>query len=634
GLASEMDTDDRRVAALNNLGELAAARGDVDGAAARYEQALDLATGLSMDHAVAVIRANVGRILIARGRAGEAIEVLTVALEEAVLQSDRVAEAEALTNLGRAIVADEPERAGEAEELHLRSIEICEELDHPAGIVAGLENLAGLLIDLMRLDEAELHLRRAMDLSHETNARFVGLELVDRLSQVYEASGMLDEALAIARWHLDLRREREGAETARRLGTLKAQHEISQARMEAEIVRLRNVELRAKSEQLEVSNRKLQLMHSIGAELTSTLELEEIARRLHDRLNELMSAEVFGIAFYREAERALDFALVIEDGQRLAPFVAPVDDARTLSGWVVRNRREICMNDTDRQYHQYVPQRTSFTAKRCRSIVFLPLELQGTTIGVLTVQSHRKAAYDPDTLDLLRMLSPYVAIAIENSRKLEENRALNRALEVEKQQLQQANDRIAHLANHDILTQLPNRRLLAELVHEYIPLARRQERRFGLVYVDLDDFKPVNDTFGHDAGDAVLVQVARRLSESVRESDTVARMGGDEFVVVVRDVGSMEDLLSIAGKLLAAVTEPIPVAAQLCQLSASMGVSLFPDHGQSYDDLIVAADRAMYRSKSGGKSAVAVAESDPYRSRISTADESIASPSKSNQPST
>jgi diguanylate cyclase (GGDEF)-like protein len=627
---------DRRIAALNNLGELSSSLGDHDAALGYYRQALEEARHEDDSNAQAVIQMNIGRVKLEQGRWEDALHELQDALERAVAVSDRMTEAEALTQLGRGIAlrhgGSDPD--GEAEELHLQSIELCEELGDSSGAISALEHLAELLISLERLEEAELHLRRAVDMANESDARVTAVGALTALTERLEAAGDLEKALSLSRWVFELQQEHAGRVTARRVRALRARYELDQARMEAEIVRLRNVELRQKSEALEVSNRKLQLMHRIGSELTSTFDLEEIARRLHDRLNELMRADVFGVAFYRESDQMLDFALVIEDNQRITPFLIPVTSEESFGSWVIRNRREINLTNADHQYRTYVTKRRPFTTSRCRSIIFLPLELEGRVIGVLTVQSRRKEEYDDDTLDLLRLLSPYVAVALENSRKLQTINELNTALQQEKQQLQEAYHRIAHMANHDILTQLPNRRLLVELIHDYIPLARRQAKQFGLLYVDLDDFKPINDTFGHDVGDQVLVRIADRLRSTVRQSDTVARIGGDEFILIVRDVGGVRDIVAVAEKVLSTIGQPITVADQICRLAASIGVSVFPQHGETYDDLVIAADHAMYAAKEAGKSGISIAKRGSYRSRTSSRDDSIESSSNTNLPST
>lgn len=635
-MADRAPTYERRIASLNNLGELHAAVGENDKALDHYERALELAEELDNESIRATIEVNIARVRLERGEVERAVEDLDVALARAVSAGDRIIEAEALSQLGRATLrsngGEDPN--GEAEALHYQSIELCEEIGHPSGVISGLESLVELLLSAGRLDDAEEHALRAVSIARETEAQITSMTMLERLAEQRAQSGDVDGAYRLSTWLLELQREHAGADAARRLRTIEARHELDQARMESEIVRLRNVELREKSDELEHRNRTLQLMYRIGSELTSAMELDEIARRLHDRVNELMSADVFGVAFFEEQEGALDFAVVIEDNQRLTPFLLPVSSKESFAGWVVRNRKEICLNDAEKEYSRYIERPKRFTAGKSRSIVYLPLELEGRIIGVLTVQSYKRNAYDDDRMGVLRLLAPYIAVAMDNSRKLRTIKDLNNQLEGEKKELERAYSRIEHLANHDILTGLPNRRLLVELIHEHIPLARRQRQVFALLYVDIDNFKPVNDTHGHETGDQVLIRIADRLRGAVRQSDTVARIGGDEFVLVLRDVGGADEAYAIAEKVLAGICKPLSLGEVVYTLAASVGVSLFPTNGESYNELLVSADEAMYRAKEAGKAAITIAGRPDYRERTSRLEESIESPSKVNRPST
>ena len=125
--------------------------------------------------------------------------------------------------------------------------------------------------------------------------------------------------------------------------------------------------------------------------------------------------------------------------------------------------------------------------------------------------------------------------------------------------------------------------------------------------MDLDRFKPVNDTYGHEAGDAVLKEVARRLLQLLRQSDLVCRQGGDEFVILLPDHHSREGLLRLARKLVAAVEEPYPVAGASVTLSGSVGIAIYPDHGTTVDELIRSADEAMYLAKHNPEEHICVA---------------------------
>jgi len=184
-----------------------------------------------------------------------------------------------------------------------------------------------------------------------------------------------------------------------------------------------------------------------------------------------------------------------------------------------------------------------------------------------------------------------------------------------------AEDSIRHLATHDTLTGLPNRTLFLEELGRSMREARRDGKQLALLFVDLDHFKIINDTLGHDAGDLLLARMAISLRECLRPNDLVARLGGDEFVALVRHPAGHDEAAVVARKLLAAVTQPMSLKGQECRVSASVGISIFPDGADDEASLMKGADIAMYEAKREGRngfrfySTDAVAQS-PLRLRM------------------
>ncbi len=156
---------------------------------------------------------------------------------------------------------------------------------------------------------------------------------------------------------------------------------------------------------------------------------------------------------------------------------------------------------------------------------------------------------------------------------------------------------IEHLALHDSLTELPNRLLFSDRVGQALLAARRDGTGFAILLIDLDRFKEINDTLGHQSGDRVLEEVAERLRRTLRESDTVARLGGDEFALLARASGDARGALSLADRLHHALSRPFTIDGLLLEVEASIGITLYPDHGDSAETLMRRADVAMYLSK-------------------------------------
>ena len=179
-------------------------------------------------------------------------------------------------------------------------------------------------------------------------------------------------------------------------------------------------------------------------------------------------------------------------------------------------------------------------------------------------------------------------------------------------ELQESRQELEHLARHDVLTGLPNRRLFQERLEQALARSHRNGERFALLFIDVDNFKTINDRWGHDGGDAVLKVVAMRLSAATRKADAVARVGGDEFVVLLDNPAHREDIISIAEKLLESVRSPILYDGQELQVGFSIGISQYPEDGNSAAELMAGADRAMYATKAAGRNSFRFTSEKPH----------------------
>ena len=164
--------------------------------------------------------------------------------------------------------------------------------------------------------------------------------------------------------------------------------------------------------------------------------------------------------------------------------------------------------------------------------------------------------------------------------------------------------RIEHLAYHDALTDLPNRAMFSRHLDHALVQAIRYRKRLALLFIDLDRFKEVNDSLGHDAGDTLLRHVARRLTGTLRRGDLVARLGGDEFVVVLEEITGLDQVAQVARQVSAAVEKPFLLAGRSATVGASIGISMYPENGNNATALMRHADAAMYRAKRGTKNSV------------------------------
>jgi diguanylate cyclase (GGDEF)-like protein len=217
------------------------------------------------------------------------------------------------------------------------------------------------------------------------------------------------------------------------------------------------------------------------------------------------------------------------------------------------------------------------------TVAVAPMVSGGELIGAVTATystARRDTAETGDRRERLLGLADHATTALVNVRLLEQ---------------------VSHLAWHDALTGLPNRRLLEDRVNQELRRSARSGHPVAICFVDLDRFKQVNDTFGHAVGDELIVQVARRLESTVRAQDTVARLGGDELAVLLPGLGERTTLEQLAHRMLEVLTAPYRIGDRDVRTSASIGVAVAPEHGRTYDELLSAADAAMYRAKGLGR---------------------------------
>jgi diguanylate cyclase (GGDEF)-like protein len=261
-------------------------------------------------------------------------------------------------------------------------------------------------------------------------------------------------------------------------------------------------------------------------------------------------------------------------------------EGRGLSGAAFRSRQPCISNDyladaNASAFHAVI------RGDGAKSGAAFPLLIRGQAVGVMLFLSAEKDTFTPEFVELLQRLADNVSFALENFDRADEKT--------------KADARIEYLASHDSLTSLPNRETFNGLLHHAIEAACRHQRRFAVLFIDLDRFKVINDSLGHDAGDMLLVEIANRLRQTLRSSDVVARLGGDEFVVILEEAAERHDVERIAGNLLSVLSQPLQLRGHECHTTASIGIAMYPADGSDVQTLTKNADMAMYLAKEDGK---------------------------------
>ncbi len=347
-------------------------------------------------------------------------------------------------------------------------------------------------------------------------------------------------------------------------------------------------EKRRAEEALRNRTAQLEALRQIGLEITAELDLDALLRSIVSRAVELVGGDSGGLYLYRPERDVLEWTMAV--GPHLAPIGTVLRRGEGLSGKVWETGQPLIVDD----YQHWEGQAAIYEGYPFKATVGVPIRWGEKFLGVLDVLADPRHTFSPADAELLGLFATQAAIAIENARLYE-------ASQRELTERKWAEEALVRMATHDPLTGLPNRRLFNDRLNLELAHARRNQRKLAVMLLDLDHFKDVNDTLGHSEGDKLLQAVGVRLISLLRKSDTVARMGGDEFTLLLPEIAQAEDATQVAPKILEAFREPFEFNGHELHITTSIGIALYPDDGEDADTLMKNADIAMYRAKEQGR---------------------------------
>lgn len=314
-------------------------------------------------------------------------------------------------------------------------------------------------------------------------------------------------------------------------------------------------------------------LYAISEAAHAAEDLLALFKRIHSIIGEWLPALNFSVALYDEHCTQLNFPYHVDDHEPQPERPGTVTGR--LCDEVIRSGLPILLTPDQDNPPQGFAALVAGQDSPCW--LGVPLNSQNGTIGALIVKSMPGGErYTEQDKELLQYVCAQVATAIERK---------------------QLHARLQRMAQYDQLTQLPNRELLRERLKASLALAQAGSGRMALLYVDLDRFKQVNDTLGHAVGDMLLQAVANRLKGCVRETDTVARIGGDEFVVLLHSIHAVDDAENVAKKIRQVLVQPLRLDGHNLSIQPSIGVARYPEHGTEEKQLFRHADEAMYTAK-------------------------------------
>ncbi|KKO44616.1 diguanylate cyclase [Arsukibacterium ikkense] len=324
---------------------------------------------------------------------------------------------------------------------------------------------------------------------------------------------------------------------------------------------------------LKLAQRRQAALYAISEAAFAAEDIDQLYQQIHQIIAGLMPMQSFVIARY-DSQNGLRFGYTSTD---------------TLPSNTSLLTRELCnkvLSSGQSELFYGLQQSSPRASKKLAAVqpdinaLAVPLKTHSGTIGVLLAQNTGQAAsYSQLELEMLEFVATQVAVSIERKQMLA---------------------RLQFHALYDQLTGLPNRELFQDRMHSALARAGREQAIMALLYLDLDKFKQVNDRFGHNVGDELLQQTALRLQQAIRQTDTAARFGGDEFVILLEQVSSEATAMQLAENIRLLLCQPYVIDGQQLTINPSIGIALYPEHGSSQKELILNADEAMYLAKKAG----------------------------------
>jgi len=339
----------------------------------------------------------------------------------------------------------------------------------------------------------------------------------------------------------------------------------------------------------DITNRKANeavnnVLYNISRAANSDISLKQLYPVIREELSAIIDTTNFYIALFDEEKNKLYFSYYADEtGERDKDFlVSKYSNSDNIFNYIFKTGESLLLN-----YNKYkrMIERGNFNSydviTNKQVWLGVPLKIESKIIGSMILQSYIDPnLYSKKDIKLMEFVSQQIATAIERK---------------------QAEEKLKFLSLYDYLTKLPNRVLFYDRMKQEIAYARRERKKFSLMFLDLDNFKEVNDKFGHDIGDRLLQGVAKRFSKLLRKTDTICRLGGDEFIILLpRLAQPRENTVDVVRKIFNSLGEPFLIGENQIYISTSIGIALFPDDGEKEEDLIKSADKAMYMAKKAG----------------------------------
>lgn len=464
------------------------------------------------------------------------------------------------------------------------------DIGSPGISIAVLKNYGILEKNHSQLDKAFSYLNQALVLAEKYDEKKHQCSCLMELKEIAKQQGAPDLALEYLEEFTRIKELFIKQESQHSMAMLNSRIQIESLRKEKERVDDIN-------DHLEKLNDEMMLINHLAKDITCSLDLQEMACYLKQIFKEMFQVSTIGLGIFDQEAQKIHFNHFFSNDKAVTSFSHSMKRSNSLAVECIKEKKALCFN-TKEEVKAYTGTKEDH---REESVVYIPLIIKEKPLGILTIQSEQPNSFNQELFDLLKSLSSFISIAVSNSINHSRIQQLNEQLLDDKEALESAYGEIEYLACHDSLTGLANRSLLEDFFQRCKASTLRKKQSMAVLFIDLDGFKEINDTHGHEGGDRILTNIAQVLQRTIRNTDMVARYGGDEYVIILREIKSPKALTLLVEKLRDSIENPIKMGTNSLKVGASLGVAIYPEDGVNLDELLKVADHRMYDNKAHRK---------------------------------
>jgi len=593
----------------NNIGEIYRILKCYDDAIIYYNLAASLDRKLGYKATFGVVLSNLGNVEYQLGNYDKALEYLYESLGYLIENDYKVGIVEAYGIV--ALIYEKKENYEECEVYFSKALDISSKIAYDYGKIDILLDFSNFHGKTGKRQGAIDKLNEVYNISIDNKMYAKTMEICKRLIKLYESENDDYNANRYYKLYFENEKKLEGIELKNRAKNLKTKLCLNSLEEENKSILEKSEAFRIKSEDLTVIMQNMSIISELGEKITTTLNLNQIYEMLHDTVLSFMNANAFGVALYNEENRTIEYPYLIENNVRTVMYEVDFDNEASVAVKCLKENKIIVINDMNNEYLNYVEDVNYITSNKdsyeLNSAIYCPLIIDKNLIGVITVQAFEKNSFTMITVQMIKALSSYAAIAINNAMK-----SINLVAEVQQRrkiqiQLQDTNNKLIYLSENDGLTNIPNRRKFDSIITKEWDKAKEKKSAISIIIFDVDCFKQYNDNYGHTEGDHCLIRISDELSKSLVKNYFAARYGGDEFVVVLPNM-NLEEAKKY-GENFRLNVEKLALIHKFSKVSnvvtITLGVSsVIPNEDLTIIEFIRQADNALYEAKKNGRNQI------------------------------